>query len=297
MYHNPVLLKESIEALSIKPNGTYVDATFGGGGHSKAILDRLSDGKLYAFDRDEDALKNAIQDKRFLLIHTNYSNISSFLQFFNAIPIDGIIADLGVSSHQFDTEERGFSSRFDARLDARMSSKNSKTAWDVINLYDEYELRKVFFEFGEIIESKKISQRIVVNRAEKPINTTLDLFEVVKPHAERGKENKLMAQVMQALRIEVNEELKHLGLFLNQLPSILKIGGRAVIISYHSLEDRPVKNFFKSGNLKGEIEKDFYGKILTPFKMISKKPIIPSEAEIQENPRSRSAKMRIVEKI
>ncbi|MEI8203021.1 MAG: 16S rRNA (cytosine(1402)-N(4))-methyltransferase RsmH [Bacteroidota bacterium] len=295
MYHIPALLNESIEGLAIKPNGVYIDVTFGGGGHSKAILNRLNRGQLIAFDRDEDTLNNAIQDERFLLIHSNYRHITSYLKFFNSFPVDGILADLGVSSHQFDTDSRGFSARFHARLDGRMSQSSDKTAWDVINYYEEVNLIKLFREYGEINNSKKFTSKIISERNKKSIDTTTELFEIVKPLAEKGKENKYMAQIMQSLRIEVNNEINELALFLQQVPSLLKPKGRFVVISYHSLEDRLVKNILKSGNLNGDIEKDFFGNVKTIFNSITRKPIVPSENELNQNSRARSAKLRIAE--
>ncbi len=295
MYHNPALLHECIEGLAINPNGIYVDVTFGGGGHSKAILNCLQKGRLIAFDRDEEALVNAIQDERFQLIHANYKHITSFLKFFNAFPVDGILADLGVSFHQFDTDYRGFSSRFDTRLDSRMTQSDETSAWNVINFYEEQPLVRIFKEYGEINDARRLVAKIISKREEKNIDTTGELFEIVKPFAERNRENKFMARVMQAIRIEVNNELEDLSSFLEQVPFLLKPQGRLVVISYHSLEDRLVKNLIRSGNLKGEIDKDFYGNVNSVFNAINRKPIIPSENEINENGRARSAKLRIAE--
>ena len=281
MYHIPALLNESIDGLAIKPDGTYIDVTFGGGGHSQAILNRLNKGQLIAFDRDEDALINAIKDERFTLIHANYKHIISYMKFFNLFPVDGILADLGVSSHQFDTNTRGFSARFPARLDARMSKTTEQTAWSVINYYEEGNLMKIFKEYGELSDARRLAARIVIERNKKTIDTTTELFEIIRTLAEWGKENKYIAQVMQALRIEVNNEINDLADLLNHVPLILKPNGRLVVISYHSLEDRLVKNIMKTVNLEGAISKDFYGNVNNSFNVLSRKPVVPTENELK----------------
>lgn len=297
MFHNPVLLKESIDALNITPDGIYVDATFGGGGYSKAILKKLKKGKLFAFDRDEDAIRNQIEDPRITMINSNFRYIKNFLRFYKSIPVDGIIADLGISSHQIDEAERGFSTRLDGTLDMRMDRRQDLTARDIINTYTQDQLQRVFKEFGEVRNALQISRIIVSARKEKQFQTTADLKEKIKVIAEKGKENKYFAQVFQALRIEVNRELESLTQLLVNGTSILRIGGRFVILSYHSLEDRIVKDFFRSGNAGGIIHKDFYGNALSSLKAITSKPIIPSDNEIIKNNRARSARMRIAEKI
>lgn len=297
MYHNPVLLNESIKALSIKPDGIYADLTFGGGGHSREILRNLKNGKLIGFDQDEDAIANAINDERFILINQNFRYMSNFLKINNAYPVDGIFADLGVSSHQIDVPERGFSSRFDSELDSRMNRNKEKNAKKVINTYSREKLVKIFSEYGEIQNSKKLAFAITEKRKEQTITTTKELINAIRPCIIREKENKYLAQVFQAIRIEVNDELQALKDMLKQTSKALKPGGRLVIISYHSLEDRIVKNFFKSGNFEGKIEKDFYGNPLVDFKIINKKPIVPSEEEIKNNSRAKSAKLRIAEKL
>lgn len=297
MYHTPVLLHNCIEGLNIKPNGIYVDVTYGGGGHSREIMKHLDDGKLFAFDQDEDAAANAITDKRFLLIPQNFRYIKNFLRLYNEPMVDGILADLGVSSHQFDSEERGFSTRFNGELDMRMDSKNELTAKQIINEYEKDALRKILRMYGEVDNAGKIAELICKNRNEKKINTAEELKEIIKACSPRGKENQFYAQVFQALRIEVNNELDALVALLKQSIKMLKPGGRLVVISYHSLKDRIVKNFMRSGNIEGNIEKDFYGNELVPFKIITRKPIIPSEEEIKNNNRARSAKLRIAEKL
>jgi 16S rRNA (cytosine1402-N4)-methyltransferase len=295
-YHNPVLLKECIDGLNINPAGIYVDVTFGGGGHSKEILKRLTTGKLYAFDQDADAVKNKIDDPRFTLIQQNFKYLKNFLKMYNALPIDGLLADLGVSSHQFDEAERGFSTRFEAKLDMRMDQNSTLTAAEILNTYSEADLKRIFRLYGEVENAGYLASIIYHNRKDKEIQTVNDLKVMITKCVKRGKENQYYAQVFQALRIEVNKELDVLQELLLQTLDILKPGGRAVIMSYHSLEDRLVKNFFKSGKFEGEVEKDFYGNQLTPFTMITRKPIVPSEKEVEENPRSRSAKLRIAEK-
>ena len=298
MYHNPVLLKESIEGLLIQQSGIYVDVTYGGGGHSHEILNNLGeDGKLYAFDQDEDAIKNELEDERLTLIHQNFRHLKNFLKLYNAYPVDGILADLGVSSHQIDVPERGFSTRFDGDLDARMDQNQLKSAKEVINTYNENELKLVFQNYGEIANSGKLARTIVEQRVNGEINTTAQLKKAISNCIPPNYDHKYLAVVFQALRIEVNEELESLKEFLLQTVQALKPGGRLVVISYHSLEDRLVKNFIKSGNFKGELEKDFFGNIISPFKQISRKPITPDDAELKINNRSRSAKLRIAERL
>lgn len=295
-YHTPVLLKECIDGLDIKPDGIYVDVTFGGGGHSREILKHLTTGKLYAFDQDEDALKNKIDDPRFVLIKQNFRYLKNFLKMYNALPIDGLLADLGVSSHQFDEAERGFSTRFEAKLDMRMDRNTKQTAADVLNTYAEEDLKRIFRLYGEVDNAGYLASIIFHNRKDKQIETVNDLKNMITKCVKRGKENQYYAQVFQALRIEVNRELEVLEDLLMQSLDVLKPGGRLVVISYHSLEDRLVKNFTRTGKFEGEIEKDFYGNQLTPFKQITRKPIMPDEKQIEENSRARSAKLRIVEK-
>jgi len=297
MYHNPVLLHRSIELLNIDPNGVYVDVTFGGGGHSRVLLQRLDgQGRLIAFDQDPDALNNVPDDDRFTLVSHNFRFLRNFLRLHQAIPVDGILADLGVSSHQFDVPDRGFSTRFDARLDMRMNPLTGNTAETIINSYSAEELQKIFTQYGELRSSYCVSRAIVKARADKPIQTTGQLIEVIKECLPERKINKLSAMVFQALRIEVNEELEVLKEMLTQAAEVLKPGGRLVVISYHSLEDRLVKNFFRAGNFEGKIEKDFYGNVLSPLKPLSGKAVIPNQEEIQENSRARSAKLRVAEK-
>ncbi len=297
MYHNPVLLQKSVEGLNIKPNGNYVDVTFGGGGHSKAILQKLVGGKLIAFDQDADALKNTINDDKFILINHNFQYLKNFLRLHNLSKVDGILADLGVSSHQFDVPERGFSTRFDAPLDMRMNTNQPVNASDIINNYSEDDLKRLFRDYGEIKNSGCFSRAITKTRNLNPIVTTTQLTECIKSCFPKHKQNKFLAQVFQALRIEVNDEMQNLKLLLKQSDELLSPGGRLVVIAYHSLEDRLVKNFIKSGNFKGIIEKDFFGNPIVSFKQITHKPIVPSDSEIENNNRSRSAKLRIAEKI
>jgi len=296
MYHNPVLLNRSIELLNIDPNGVYIDVTFGGGGHSRAILEKLRNGRLIAFDQDPDALNNVPEDEKFTLVPHNFRYLKNFLRLHNAAPADGILADLGVSSHQFDVPDRGFSTRFDAQLDMRMNPSAGNSAEDILNTYSAEELQNIFTLYGELRSSYSISHAIVEARAKKPIRTTGELIDIIKPILPERKINKLSAMVFQALRIEVNEELEVLKEMLQQAAEVLKPGGRLVVISYHSLEDRLVKNFFRAGNFEGKIEKDFYGNVLSPLKPLSGKAIVPDENEIAENSRARSAKMRTAEK-
>lgn len=297
-YHIPVLLKESIDGLNIKPNGIYVDVTFGGGGHSKEILSRLDkNGKLFGFDQDEEAYKNVLDDDRFVFVRSNFRYLSNFLQYYHVEKVDGILADLGVSSHHFDDEDRGFSFRYDSQLDMRMNRSAKQTAADILNNYDEKELSTLFFQYGELRMARKIASAIVNARQKKPLTTVNDFLEIMERFTIRDREKKVLAQAFQALRIEVNQELDALSEMLQQSVERLVVGGRISVISYHSLEDRIVKNFFRSGNIEGKIEKDFYGNPLTSLKVINRKVIIPEEEEQRLNPRSRSAKLRIAEKI
>lgn len=296
-YHNPVLLQTSIDYLFNDPDGIYVDVTYGGGGHSRAILERLRNGRLIAFDQDSDAQAQLIDDERFTFVPSNFKNLARFLKYHQAYPVDGILADLGVSSHQFDTPERGFSYREDGVLDMRMNTQSGNSAQDIVNQYDEKALSDVFYRYGELSEGRALARRILKAREEQPIRTTQQLVEVLKPALPRNKENKTLSRIFQALRIEVNQEMSVLEAFLTQSLDALKEGGRLVVISYHSLEDRMVKNFMRSGNLAGEIEKDFYGNPQTPFKLITRKAVQPEADEIDQNPRARSAKLRVAEKI
>ncbi len=297
IYHKSVLLSESIEALAIKPGGIYVDATFGGGGHSRAMLDKMQQGRLVAFDQDEEAISNRIDDPRLVMVNSNFRFLRNFLKLHNVASVDGILADLGISSHQIDQADRGFSTRFDGILDMRMDRKKKQTAKDVVNHYSEENLRDLFYAYGEIRNARKLASRIVESRKIKAIETTTALKEIANSCAERGKENKYQAQVFQALRIEVNQETDALREFLKQAAHALKPGGRLVVIAYHSLEDKLIKNYFRAGNFEGIVEKDFFGNVLTPLKVITRKAIVPATQEIEENSRARSAKMRVAEKI
>lgn len=295
-YHNPVLLKETVDGLNIDPNGVYVDVTFGGGGHSKEILSRLgANGKLFAFDQDEDAWENALADERFTLIKENFRYIKRFLRFYGVKSVDGILADLGVSSHQFDVPERGFSTRFDADLDMRMSKKNDLNAHKIINEYDEANLKRVFLDYGELKNAPAIARVIIEAREQNSIHTTDQLKIVLGRFLPEKVKNKVLAQMYQAIRIEVNQEMDVLKEFLEQSLEVLKPEGRLSVISYHSLEDRLVKRFMKNGMFEGEPERDFFGNFSVPFTTIGKL-IIPSEDEIKINNRARSAKLRIAAK-
>ena len=297
-YHIPALLHESVDGLNIQPNGTYVDVTFGGGGHSKEILSRLGDGgRLYGFDQDKEAYRNVLDDKRFVFVRSNFRYLNNFLQYYEIEKVDGILADLGVSSHHFDDEERGFSFRFDSQLDMRMNRSAKQTAADVLNNYEEEQLSNLFYLYGELRMARKIASAIVFARQKKPIETVNEFLEIMDRFAYRDKEKKVLAQAFQALRIEVNQELDALSEMLQQSVEYLSVGGRLCVISYHSLEDRMVKNFFRSGNIEGKIEKDFYGNPLSNLKIINRKVIVPSDDEQRLNHRSRSAKLRIAEKI
>ncbi|HQF47529.1 MAG TPA: 16S rRNA (cytosine(1402)-N(4))-methyltransferase RsmH [Flavobacterium alvei] len=296
-YHNPVLLHPTVDGLNIKPDGIYVDVTFGGGGHSKEIMKRLGpNGKLFAFDQDEDALANALADERFSLINENFRFIKRFLRFYGVKSVDGILADLGVSSHQFDVAERGFSTRFDAELDMRMSQKNDLNAYRIVNEYDDINLKRVFLDYGELKNAPALARTIVEAREHHPIKTTDELKDVLAKYLPERVRNKILAQIYQAIRIEVNQEMDVLKEFLEQSLEILNPGGRLSVISYHSLEDRLVKRFMKNGMFEGEPERDFFGNFSVPFKTIGKL-IVPDDAEIKTNNRARSAKLRIAEKI
>lgn len=296
-YHVPVLLNESIEALDINPDGIYVDVTFGGGGHSRAILEKLSTrGHLFSFDQDLDAMKNAFQDDRFTFVRSNFMYLKNFLKYYGVQKIDGLLADLGVSSHHFDDEERGFSFRFNAPLDMRMNKSTSVSAADVLNTYPESKLTNIFSLYGELSNAKKIAHTIVQKRNDNPFIDTNQLLDIVKPYFMREREKKDLAKLFQALRIEVNNEMLVLRKMLNQTAEVMNSNGKLVVITYHSLEDRIVKNFIKSGNCEGDIQKDFYGNIISPFKALNNKVITPSEIEMNANPRSRSAKMRVAVK-
>lgn len=304
-YHIPVMLSECIEALAINPAGLYVDLTFGGGGHAKVIAQHLTSGKLFVFDQDEDAhqnyekliTENPVLSTKIILIKANFRYLKKFLRLHEVRQVDGILADLGVSSHQFDTAERGFSFRFDAQLDMRMGKTTSQTAKDIINTYQEKDLVHIFSHYGEITNSKTLAQSICNARAKKEIETTTELKNIASTLAKRGQEHKYMAQLFQALRIEVNEELKALEEMLLQTAEVLKPTGKLVVMTYHSLEDRPVKNYIKQGLLFGEAEKDLFGNVEKPFVSITRKPIEASEEEQRQNPRSRSAKLRVAERV
>jgi len=296
MYHNPVMLDECIRALKINPEGVYADVTFGGGGHSRAIMGHLTTGHLYAFDQDEDAAANAFDDERFTFIPQNFKYFKNFIQLYHGGQIDGVIADLGVSSHQFDTPEKGFSTRFDGELDMRMSQTTPNDAATVVNTYDLADLARILTLYGEVQQAHLVAADIVRARDLEPIETTAQLKQAVQRRLPRGKENKVLAQIFQALRIEVNQELEALTAFLTQCPEVLKPGGRLVVLSYHSLEDRLVKNFMRTGNAEGKEVKDFFGNLQTPYTIITRKPMVPSEEEIEGNSRARSAKLRIAER-
>lgn len=298
-YHESVMLHECIEGLDIKEDGVYVDLTFGGGGHSKAILEKLTTGNLYAFDQDEDAGENAknINHRSFTFIQSNFRYLKKYLKFHGVKKVDGVLADLGVSSYQINEATRGFSTRFEGPLDMRMNQSGTLTAQQVVNDYDEHELHKILGMYGEVRNAKTLATEIVRHRNEKPINTIDDLKYILKKYAKRGRENRYFAQVFQAIRIEVNEELKVLEEVLLQCSDVVKEGGRIAFMSFHSLEDRIVKNFINKGKFYGEQEKDLYGNILRPFQQVNRKPIIASEEEVNKNNRARSAKLRIAEKI
>lgn len=295
-YHVPVLLAESVDGLEIKANGDYVDVTFGGGGHSREIFSRLETGRLFAFDQDEDAAANVIHDERFFFIRHNFKYIRNFLRYYNVEQVDGILADLGVSSHDFDVAERGFSFRFDGDLDMRMNRDSTQSAADIVNTFTEDQLRTMFREYGEIDNAGRLAKQLVFARNSKPVKTIEQFKEAIAPCVPKFQESKYLAKVFQALRIETNKEMDVLHEFLEQSIQLLKPGGRLVVITYHSLEDRMVKNFIKSGDFSGKQEKDFFGNVESPLVAINRKVIVPNEEEIERNPRARSAKLRIAEK-
>ncbi|MDR1880253.1 MAG: 16S rRNA (cytosine(1402)-N(4))-methyltransferase RsmH [Tannerellaceae bacterium] len=296
-YHVPVLLQESLEGLDVRPDGVYVDVTFGGGGHSREILSRLgNEGMLFGFDQDADAGRNIPDDARFVFVHSNFRYLHNFMRYYGkAGKVDGLLADLGVSSHHFDDEERGFSFRFDGALDMRMNVRSGRTAADIVNGYGEEALASVFYLYGELSNARRLASLLVQARERKRIETVGEFLEVVKPFTGMGKEKKFLAQAFQALRIEVNDEMGALKELLRHALNVLKPGGRLVVITYHSLEDRLVKNFMKTGNFEGLAEQDFYGNRQTPFRLINHKVIVPPDGEVEINPRSRSAKLRIAE--
>ncbi|MBQ8242441.1 MAG: 16S rRNA (cytosine(1402)-N(4))-methyltransferase RsmH [Bacteroidaceae bacterium] len=296
-YHVPVLLNESVEGMNLQPGGIYVDVTFGGGGHSKEILRRMDeDSHLYSFDQDEDAEKNIVDDNRFTFVRSNFRYLYNFLRYYEVEQVDAVLADLGVSSHHFDDSERGFSFRFDGKLDMRMNKRSGMTAADVVNTYDEERLANIFYLYGELKNSRKLASVIVKARNNQPIVTIGDFLDLVKPLFGREREKKELAKVFQALRIEVNQEMEALKEMLQAATEMLKPGGRLVVITYHSLEDRMVKNMMKTGNIEGKSTQDFFGNVQTPFKLINNKVIVASDDEVSRNTRSRSAKLRIAEK-
>ncbi|MFT4070336.1 MAG: 16S rRNA (cytosine(1402)-N(4))-methyltransferase RsmH [Dysgonamonadaceae bacterium] len=298
-YHIPVLLKESVDGMNIRPDSICVDVTFGGGGHSREILSRLAErGHLYSFDQDEDAVRNVPEDSRFTFVRSNFRYLKNFLKYYHVESVDAVLADLGVSSHHFDDSERGFSFRFeDSELDMRMNRQSRKSASFVLNEYSEEKLADVFYLYGELRQSRQIASAIVRKRTASPIRKISGLLDALAPFVKKEKEKKILAQAFQALRIEVNDEMETLREMLMQALDILKPGGRLSVITYHSLEDRLVKNFFKTGNFEGKVEKDFFGNFQTPFRLVNNKVIVPDEDEQNRNPRSRSAKLRIAEKI
>lgn len=298
VYHIPALLPQAIEALAVRSDGTYVDATYGGGGHSRAIVEHLGpDGHLYGFDQDEDAVKGAMKDPRFTMVYGNFRFLENFLRFYETGPVDGILADLGVSFHHFDDAERGFSFRADAALDMRMNRHGRLTAREVVNEYSEERLAEILHLYGELPKARRIASEIVKARQQAPVDTVNRLLEVVGPFVDKRREKKELACIFQALRIEVNGELDALREFLEQTLHVLRPGGRLAIMTYHSLEDRLVKNFMRSGNVEGRVEKDIYGRADVPLKLLTSKPIVADEAEVEANPRSRSAKLRVAEKL
>jgi 16S rRNA (cytosine1402-N4)-methyltransferase len=298
VYHVPVLLKQSIDGLAIRPEGIYVDVTFGGGGHSREILKQLSGrGHLYSFDQDPDAEKNIMENEHFTFVRSNFRFLQNFMQYYGVEQVDGILADLGVSSHHFDDAGRGFSFRFEGLLDMRMNQRAGKTAADIVNEYPEEKLADIFYLYGELKNSRKLASLLVKSRAKQSIQTIGDFLDIVQPLFGREREKKELAKVFQALRIEVNQEMTALKEMLLAAISLLKPGGRLSVITYHSLEDRMVKNIMKTGNIEGKLRQDFFGRIETPFKLVNNKVIVPDEEELERNPRSRSAKLRIAEKI
>lgn len=298
VYHIPALLNECLNGLNIKPDGTYVDVTFGGGGHSRAVLERLSAlGHLYGMDQDMDAWRNRIDDPRFTFVLSNFAYLKNFMRYYGVTGADGILADLGVSFHHFDDLERGFSFRFDGQLDMRMNRASAFDARQLINTYGEEQLAQVLYLYGELKQSRAMARSIVKARAQRSIDTTQQLLDVIKPHIRVSQEKKELAQVFQALRIEVNHEIDVLKRLLQSSLDVLRPGGRLVVITYHSLEDRLVKNFMRSGNIEGKVVKDFYGRVQSPLSLVNNKVIVPSDEEVERNPRSRSAKLRIAEKV
>ena len=296
-YHVPVLLQESVDGLDIKPNGIYVDVTFGGGGHSREILSRIGEnGHLYSFDQDEDAEKNILNDNRFTFVRSNFRYLRNWMRYYGVEHIDGLLADLGVSSHHFDDETRGFSFRFDAPLDMRMNKRSGMTAAEILNNYDEEQLADIFYIYGEIKNARKVASSIIKARGTKAIETTGDLIQITESLFPREREKKETAKLFQALRIEVNHEMEALKEMLYGAQDVLREGGRLSVITYHSLEDRIVKNIMRAGNAEGKVNQDFFGRTVAPFRQISNKVIIPNEEEQQRNPRSRSAKLRIAER-
>ncbi|MEA3318121.1 MAG: 16S rRNA (cytosine(1402)-N(4))-methyltransferase RsmH [Bacteroidota bacterium] len=296
-YHIPVLLKESVNGLNINPDGIYVDVTFGGGGHSVEIFKHLKTGKLVAFDQDDDAKENLIKDERFIFVNHNFRYLKNFLKYNNFNEVDGVLADLGVSSHHFDIAERGFSYRYDGELDMRMNKNSDFSAKDLLNNYEEVELARIFFEYGELKNSRKLAKKIVLSRKDNPITSIFQFLEIIRKFTPPYLENKFFAKVFQAIRIEVNHEMDALKEMLIHANEMLRPGGRLVVITYHSLEDRLVKNFMKKGKFSGDVEKDFYGNRIVPFKLINRKVILPEQNELKRNSRARSAKLRIAEKI
>lgn len=297
VYHIPVLLNESIEGMNLHADGIYADMTFGGGGHSKEILRRMGeDCHLYSFDQDEDAEKNIVDDKRFTFVRSNFRYLRNFMRYYGVEQLDGILADLGVSSHHFDDSERGFSFRFDGKLDMRMNKRAGMTAADIVNTYDEEKLADAFYIYGELKNSRKLAATIAKARQQKQITTIGEFLDIIKPLFGREREKKELAKVFQALRIEVNHEMEALKEMLYEATDLLKPGGRLVVITYHSLEDRMVKNLIKAGNIEGKVEQDFYGNVQSPFRAVNNKVIVPTDEEVNQNPRSRSAKLRIAEK-
>ncbi len=293
MYHKPALLEESLDALAVRPEGTYVDVTFGGGGHARAILERLGRGRLIAFDQDEDAGSNTLTDERFCLVNRNFRYMIHFLRYLEALPVDGILADLGISSHQIDTAERGFSIRLDGPVDLRMDRRLKISARDILNEWESSRLAALFAEYGELEQAHRIARAIVASRQEKSLETTGDLKSAVMHLVPSQKQNQFLARIFQALRIQVNNELEALQELLAQSLEVLRPGGRLAVISYHSLEDRLVKNFLRSGNVEGKVNKDFYGNVISGIKPLTQKVISPGERESLENPRSRSARLRV----
>lgn len=296
-YHIPVLLKESVDGMNLQPDSVCVDVTFGGGGHSREILSRLSDeGHLYAFDQDKDAERNIPANDRFTFVYSNFRYLKNFLRYYGVEQVDALIADLGVSSHDFDEKDRGFSFRFNGKLDMRMNTNARRTAAEIVNSYDEKALADLFYLYGELKQGRRLASAIVKSRMDKPVETVDDFLSIVRPVIGERREKKDLAKVFQALRIEVNDEMGALRDMLTQAADVLRPGGRLVVITYHSLEDRLVKNAMRCGNTDGKVEKDFYGNVMSPYKLINNKVIVPDDNEVERNPRSRSAKLRIAEK-